>query len=206
MEQLMVQIGELSMTQLGALVTGVVYVVLAARERPVCWVFGIVSCALIAWDDFTVFRLYADGVLQLVYVGLGGVGLYTWLSGGREDRPGTGIHVRPAGQHLVAVAIGLLLAVPVAWLLRTYTDAAFGFLDTWTTIMSLYATWLLIRKALGNWIFWIVIDAIYIYLFLARGGLLISLLYFVYLLVAIYGFWHWRRRLSGREIIENISK
>ncbi len=60
------------------LVTAIVYVVLAVRENAWCWAWGIVSCGLLAYADFTKYNLQVDGYLQIFYVGMGFWGLYSW--------------------------------------------------------------------------------------------------------------------------------
>jgi nicotinamide mononucleotide transporter len=183
-----------SITQWIALISGIVYVVLAARERSLCWLFGIVSCICIAWDDFFSFQLYADGVLQLVYVGLGIVGLYKWRYS-LGDQPETTIAEHPIRRHLIVIASSITISIPISYLMLTYTDAAVGFVDVLSPILSLYATWLLINKVLSNWLYWIAIDAVYIYLFYRTGGTLVAVLYGVYFLVAIYGYNEWSKKL-----------
>ena len=185
-----------SPTQWIALISGIVYVILAAREKSLCWLFGIVSCICIAWDDFFSFQLYADGVLQLIYVGLGVLGLYKWRYG-KNDTSDLQISEHPLRQHLAVIASSIVLSIPASYLLLTYTDASFGFVDVLTTILSLYATWLLINKILSNWLYWIVIDMVYVYLFYKTGGTLIALLYVVYFVVSIYGYIDWRRKIRS---------
>ncbi|HLF62372.1 MAG TPA: nicotinamide mononucleotide transporter, partial [Saprospiraceae bacterium] len=68
MQDILTSLLHQSTTQWIALITGLIYVVLAAYEKPLCWPFGIISCSVIAADDFAVFQLYADGVLQIFYV------------------------------------------------------------------------------------------------------------------------------------------
>lgn len=187
-----------STTQWIALVSGIIYVVLAAREKSLCWLFGIVSCACIAWDDFHSFQLYADGVLQLIYVGLGMLGLYKWRYGKNEESE-LQISEHPVRHHIVVIAISILASLPVSYLLLTYTNAAFGFVDVLTTILSLYATWLLINKILSNWLYWIIIDAVYVYLFYRTGGMLIAVLYSVFLLVAFYGYFRWSQKRTIKQ-------
>ena len=182
-----------SITQWVALITGITYVVLASRENPLCWVFGIISCLCIAWDDFTSFKLYADGVLQILYVGLGFLGLYQWLYGRYEDE-NLVIHELPLRQHVMAIALAAVVSIPVYYILTNYTDARYGYLDTLTTVLSLYATWLLTRKVHSNWLYWIVIDSIYVFIFFRTGGKLVALLYLVFTVVAIYGYFHWGRK------------
>ena len=194
-----------SPTQWGALISGILYVVLAAREKPFCWYFGILSCSLIAWDDFNTFRLYADGVLQVMYVGLGFWGLYQWKFG----KLGSGrlaIHELPPVWHVVAVSICALLSWPIYMLLARYTDAAYGYLDTLTTVLSLLATWMLSRKVLSNWLYWIVIDIVYVGLFWRTGGSLVAVLYVVFVVVAVYGYFRWLKLSRDPLTIKSRSK
>lgn len=182
-----------SWTQWTALITGVVYVVLAARANNACWIFGIISCACIAWDDFTTFLLYADGVLQLIYIVLGAVGLFSWLRSGEGTSESFEIREDPILLHAVAIAVAFIMSWPVSELLARYTQAQFGYLDTLTTLLSLYATVLLIRRVMSNWIYWIIIDVVYVYIFARSGGAVVALLYGIFTIVAIYGWINWRR-------------
>ena len=194
-----------SLTQWIALISGIAYVVLAAREKMLCWVFGIISCACIALDDFTSFNLYADGVLQIIYIGFGVLGLYRWL-GGMNEQDKARIHYLSIHKHVIAISLALLISWPVSWILQNYTIANYGFLDTVTTILSLWATWLLVNKAISNWIYWIVIDMVYVYLFARTGGTLVAVLYFIFLFASVYGFVEWRKRILQEAIIKTESK
>lgn len=192
MEEIMSSLAAYSPTQWIALATGLAYVILAAYQKPLCWPFGIVSCTLIAIDDFTVYRLYADGVLQIFYVVFGFAGLYFWVF---KRQPGDPLPVSSESlrTHAIAIALAAIVSIPLAWLLATYTSAAFSYLDTITTILSLWATWLLVRKVFENWLYWIAIDAVYVVLFWQRGGDLVAVLYAIYLVVAVVGFLQWRK-------------
>lgn len=195
-----------SATQWIALITGIIYVILAAFEKPLCWAFGIISCTLIAIDDFIMFQLYADGVLQIFYVLFGFLGLYYWIF---RNQPGTSTPVVswPLSKHAVAIAICIVLTIPLGYLLQKYTIAAYSYLDTFITLLSLWTTWLLVRKVLENWLYWIVIDAISIFLFWNRGGALIAILFGVYLAVAVLGLINWRNQwlLDRQNIAEKTA-
>lgn len=197
MEDILTALWAQSATQWIALITGLAYVILATFEKPLCWPFGIVSCTVIAVEDFSMLQLYADGVLQIFYVIMGFAGLYFWLF---RNAPGTSLRVSsmPLMHHVAAIAIAAAVSVPLAYLLGRFTDAAFSYLDTLTTLLSLWATWLLVRKVLENWLFWIAIDVVYVYLYAMRGGDLIAVLYAVYLLVAVWGFFRWRKSKSAQ--------
>ena len=77
--------------------------------------------------------------------------------------------------------------------MQRFTSAAWPFLDAFTTWASVLTTFLVIWKILENWLYWLVIDSISIYLYLDRGLYLTALLFAVYLVIAIFGYLHWRK-------------
>lgn len=163
----------------------------AARNNPVCWIWGIISCGLLGYLSATKYNLYADAALQAFYVIMGFIGLWNWKAGaGKKQIPITNISLKEAG---AAVAIGLLGSFILHTLLKNHTQAAATGLDAFTTAFSIIATIWLVQRRLENWILWIIVDLIYIYLYWTRGAFLFALLLLVYTVVAFYGWRSWRR-------------
>lgn len=173
------------------LVTGLLYIWLAARQHILCWVFGIISCACIAYKSFADYKLLADGVLQVFYVFMGFVGLWRWRKA-RSDEPQNVIRI-PLEKHILPVGVSLVLAIPLSFLLIRFGGARFGYPDTVLTLLSLYATLLLIRRDLTNWAFWIGIDVLYAALYTGSKAWLFAVLYLIYAIFAIYGLFSWKR-------------
>jgi len=178
------------------MLTGLVYVVLAARESVWCWPWGILSCAAWAYGTFTLYDLWVDALLQLFYVGMGFWGLYAWLYGGsgKTELPIT--RMQPS-EHVLLLLVGSVLALLFGWLFDTYTPAAASYLDAFTTVFAILTTLLVVRKKLENWIYWMVIDALYVYLYLSRGAVLWAILMSIYVLVAAMGWVTWRRKWAA---------
>ena len=131
-------------------------------------------------------------------MGFGFAGLYYWVfpqTSGQLIK----VHAWTWRRHIGILVISALISIPVAYLLRHYTLATYSYADTLTTVLSICATWMVVQKVLENWLYWIVIDAIYIYLFHQRGGDLVALLYAVYLIIAIAGYVKWRSVLVKRQ-------
>jgi nicotinamide mononucleotide transporter len=84
------------------LITGILYVFFASKQRSICWVFGIISSACIAWKSFTDYKLIADGILQVFYILIGFFGLYQWLSGRVEDKPKP-VSTSPLKFHIIPI-------------------------------------------------------------------------------------------------------
>lgn len=179
-----------SITDWLAIIAGLIYVFLAARGKTIAWLFGIISCAIIAVEDFSRLKLYSDGILQLIYIILGIVGLISW----KRDAGLFKVVRFRTWQHVQLFGISLIAAVVLGYLFRTLTDAAFPWLDAWTTSISLIATWLTIRKVLESWLYWIVADLIYIYLYTQRDAPAFAFLFGIYTILAIYGWFLWKKR------------
>ena len=192
------QIAEQDALEWIGLITGIVYVVLASIQKPICWIFGIISSFCLAWKSFEDYKLMADGVLQVFYIVIGFYGLYTWLAG-RIDHQPKPVITSSIKLHGIAIVICLLMSIPASWLLIHYASARYGYLDTALTLLSVFATFLLVRKDLHNWIYWIIIDIIYVLLYLKSDGILFAVLFLIYTLVAIWGYKQWKQEIYLRQ-------
>ena len=189
--QVSIQIAQQDAVEWAGLITGILYVVLATYQRSSCWVFGIISSACIAWKSFTDYFLIADGILQIFYIVIGFIGLINWLKGRTIEHEKL-IITTPFLNHLIAIIICLLISWPTSWFLINYADARYGYLDTLLTFLSVWATILLVRKDLHNWVYWIVVDTIYIGLYWRSGAFLFAILFFIYAVISILGLKKWR--------------
>lgn len=175
--------------------TSLAYIWLAAKERPLCWVFGIVSCGLWAWADFFSYNLWVDGLLQIFYVGMGFWGLYAWQSGQQEGS--NQITTWAFGRNAKLVLLGLTLTLALGFLFKKYTPTSYPYADALVTAFSIIATVLTIKKVLDGWVYWVVFDAMAIVLFWLKGAVLVALVMVVYTLMAAYAWQQWRRKLAS---------
>ncbi len=169
---------------------GLVYVLLAAIERPSAWIFGIISCAFWAYGTYVHYGLYLNMILNIFYVVFGFYGLYIWLFGG-ENGTEKAIGEIPWKKHSYFILGGLLLSFILGYLFQSYTAAHNPYLDGFLTIISIIATFLLAYKVPSNWIYWIVADAIYTGLYFYRGAEAYGFLFIINTLIAIYGYMQW---------------
>ncbi len=177
--------------------TGVVCVWLAARSDFWTWPVGIANNLLylvVFWES----RLYADSLLQVVYVAISIYGIWRWRSGRGEAAVRPVERARRGERVLVALAV-ILLTVVFALVLTHWSDSDVPWADGLTTAMSLGAQWLMSRRMLENWKVWIAADLIYVPLYLYKGLQVTAGLYAVFLAICISGLIEWRRELVARE-------
>ena len=169
-----------------AVVLGLAYVLLAARGSRWCWPVGAAGSVLLAWLAYRA-RLPMQALLNAWYVLMS---VYGWMQWSREEN--AAIRTWAWWKHLVGIVLALGAAVLLApWLASV--DAAWPRLDAATTLLSLLATWLVARRVLENWLYWIAIDAVLAFLFAAQGLAFVALQFVVYLVIAISGFVTWTR-------------
>ncbi len=177
-------------------ITALAYVFLAAKERPSCWLFGIVSSGLWAWADFYRYNLWVDGLLQVFYVFMGFGGLYAWLFAAQKTGKKLAVQRMPLRQHAYLILLGLALALVLGFLFKKYTPTSFPYADAFITAFSVIATFLTIKKVLESWLYWIVFDALAIGLFWAKDAVLVALVMVVYTVMAVYGWRQWSKAIS----------
>jgi nicotinamide mononucleotide transporter len=171
-------------------VTGAVCVWLTVMENIWNFPIGMLNVATFAIVFFRA-RLMSDAGLQVVYFVLSGIGWYLWLFGGKGRSPLTVTLASTRRRMNVSIAmliiwIGLMFVLP-------HVSGLMVFWDALTTSLCLGAQWLLDRKHLENWLLWIIADVIYVPVYALKGLYLTSMLYAVFLCMAIMGFLKWRK-------------
>ncbi len=169
-------------------VTGGACVWLTVRSLVANFPVGIANCAFFL-VLFASARLWADAVLQVVFVVLGFLGWWKWLHGGEQRTP---LVVVRASRSGLAACVGFVIlgTVGLTLLLRAAHDSA-PFWDALTTCLSLAAQWLLNTKKVETWWFWAVADCIYIPLYVSKGLYLTGLVYVLFLTMCIAGARAW---------------
>ena len=173
---------------------GLAYVILAARQNIACWPAALVgtgTAIFLFWDV----SLVMESALNVYYLAMALFGWWQWRHGGNN---GTELKVRSwqAKHHLSAAGLIALLTIVSGSLLSANTEAALPFLDSFTTWSAVLTTWMVAKKILENWLYWIVIDIASVYLYLERGLVLYALLFIVYTVVAVYGYRQWRASID----------
>ena len=174
---------------------GLVYLVLVIGQHRAAWLAALASTALYLYVFYGA-RLYMQAALQVYYIV---IALYAWRAWRR--RPGAEelrvTHASWRSQALGLVAVLLVSAASAAWLART-TGSRDPFLDSLTTWASVFTTWLVARKKIENWPWWLVVDTLIVAL-CWRGRLYSTMiLYGLYLGLVLMGWRSWWLDLRGQ--------
>lgn len=169
---------------------GLAYVILAARENAWCWPAALVNTAtaiLLFWDA----SLLMESGLNVFYLIIAVYGWWQWQYGG-SGKSELAISTWPLRNHLFVLIAIALLSVASGAALSSNSAAALPYLDSLTTWSAVICTWMVTQKILENWLYWIVIDTVSIYLYIDRELYLYATLFALFTVIAVYGFYQWR--------------
>lgn len=173
---------------------GLLYVILAARENIWCWpaaFIGTGTAIFLFWDA----SLVMESGLNVYYLAMAVFGWWQWRWGS-PDKSGLKISSWNIKHHILAIGIIVILTAISGYFLSTRSSAALPYVDSFTTWSAVITTWMVARKILENWLYWIVIDIVAMWLFSERGLYLYSLLFLLYTLIAIFGHFQWKKKFQ----------
>ncbi len=174
-----------------AVLLAIAYLLLAARENILCWYCAFLSSLIFVFVFWDV-SLLMESMLNIFYVVMAIVGWLEWKYGGTNKRH-LAISSLKFWHHVLIILGMLVLAAVNGWLMQNYTDAAWPFVDSFTTWASVITTFMVVFKVLENWLYWLLIDAISIVLYIDRELYLTALLFAAYVLIVIFAYINWRR-------------
>ena len=187
----------MSVWEVVAVIFAIFYLLLAIRENVLCWLFAFLSTAIytvLFWDV----SLLMDSALNVYYMAMAVYGWYQWTRGGTngDDQPhALAVRSMSGRQHGLVISAIAFLSIISGYLLSEHSSAAWPYIDSFTTWASVITTYLVTRKYLQNWLYWIVIDAVSVPLYIDRGLNLTALLFAAYIVLATIGYLKWRGHL-----------
>ena len=167
----------------------ILYVILALKESILCWGAAAISVILYIYICYTA-QLYPETGLQVFYLLMAFYGYHQW----NKNDSTLKIQQWTTTKHLLILLLGASLTFLMGFYFTIYTNAAMPLVDSFTTVFSVFATYMVTKKVLGNWLYWIVIDIVSVYLYFSRDLHLTSLLFIMYTVIAIFGYFSWLKR------------
>lgn len=203
MSDLLISLGDyltaLPWLELVAMLLALAYIILAAQGSLWCWPAAFISTALYTVIFYDVLLLM-DSALNIYYLVMAVYGYWAWqkntststvLNQTKKNQP-LAIISWSATIHVKSCAILTIISLVLGYVIANYTPAAFPYLDTFTTVFAVFATYLVTQKVLENWLYWVVIDAISIYLYIEKGLIPTTVLFIIYVIIASYGYFKWQ--------------
>lgn len=183
-----------------AVASSLLYVILITYKVLAAWIFAALSSLLYIYLCYSN-RLYLESILQVFYFGMAIYGWFMWTSD--DETKDVTVIQWPLNYHIYNVLVSGTLMLLFGYIFDQYSNQANPYLDAFTTIFSLMATFMVAQKVLENWIYWIIIDAFSVYLFASRELYMTSVLFILYTLIAIFGYFSWKKQFKLDKQIKN---
>ncbi|MEM9361567.1 MAG: nicotinamide riboside transporter PnuC [Bacteroidota bacterium] len=166
------------------------------RENILVYPTGIISTAIFVYI-LLVYGLLGDMLINAYYFSMSIYGWWVWT------RKIDDTHFIPITQMnelekkwSILLFLSTIVFVSGIYIIFKKFDSWTAYVDTLTTAIFFVGMWLMAKKKIENWIFWIIGDIISVPLYLYKGLVFSSFQYFLFTLIAIYGYRAWKKSLG----------
>lgn len=172
-----------------AVALSMAYLLLAIKENLWCWpaaFFSTLIYTIMYWNG----ALLMESLLNFYYMYMAVFGWVVWRKG-KANQAQRLITSWPVNRHIILIVLTTFVSLAIGYVMQNYTHADFAYLDSFTTCFAVVTTYLVAKKVLENWLYWIVIDAASMYLYYEKGYYPTLVLFVFYTVMAAWGFKTW---------------
>jgi len=189
-QQLFFQITQTSFLEWFAVVTAFACIYLATKQHILNWpisIFSVLAYAFLFYEG----KLYGEMTLQGYYLFTAIYGWHYWTKRKQEhQKPVVRFNAREIG---ITILVMLVFSVLLGLFLHHFTDTDVAYIDGTLASISFVAQFLMTRKVLQNWLMWVIVDILYIPLFIYKEFMLTAVLYAVLAFIAWRGYIDWKK-------------
>ena len=217
---------QLPLVELIAVFMALMYVILAAKGNIWCWPAAFISTILYTAIFYDVYLLM-DSLLQVYYMVMAVYGWYCWQQANNSNKANKVLQIdndtNASSQknlndknktpnntiiietwalqtHVYIIVLLSVTSLLLGWLMANYTQADFPYFDAATTVFAVFATFMVTKKILENWLYWVVIDFVSIYIYIEKGLTPTAVLFGLYVVLATYGYFQWRKNYQQQQL------
>lgn len=184
-----------SLLEVIAVLFGLLSVWYSRKVNLLVYPTGIINVLIYVYICFYA-GLYADMGINMVYFVMSVYGWYNWTRK-KDDVTTVRITWLSHKGNILALLLAAVAFILISYILVNYTDSTVPFIDSFTTAIFVVGMWLMARKNVENWIYWIIGDVICIPMFFYKGLVFTSFQYLVFLILAVMGFISWRKLVGN---------
>ncbi len=169
---------------------GIVCVYFLIKENKLAWYFGIINVSIFIYIFYEK-KIWGQFVLQIFFLVIQFYGLYAWGKKNSDLK----IEWMDLNQKIYSVIFVLIsFFILEQGLYFDVEKTILTKLDVFTTALSVLAQFIQTRKKMENWLIWIFVDVLCIYLFYQNGLYKVMFFYSTLLVLATIGFFTWRKK------------
>jgi nicotinamide mononucleotide transporter len=181
--------------ELFGVLSGLVYIYLEIKANIWLWPVGIITAAFYI-IVFTQAKFYADMGLQVYYLIVFIYGLYIWMRKGKHsgsDKKVLEIRNISRKELIIYSISSIITYIIIYYILTSFTDSPLPAWDSFTTALSIIATFMLTQKIIEQWWIWIVVNIVSLGLYIYKDLYMTAFLFIVYGIMAVVGYLEWKK-------------
>jgi nicotinamide mononucleotide transporter len=186
-------IHQTSLLEFVAVITGITSVIFSRKENILVYPVGMISTGIFIWIYIT-HGLYADASVNFYYTVMSIIGWIMW-SKKSEGKSVLKITASSKKDWILALIFFLICWAVLYFLLRRFTDSTVPIADSFTSGAAFTGMWLMNKKKLENWTWWIITNLASIPLNFYKHLVFTSFEYVVLLILAVMGYISWRKKI-----------
>ncbi len=177
-----------------AVFSGIASVVFSRMENILVYPVGMINTTIYVYLYLT-HGLYADASVNFFYTVMSVIGWFMWAA---KKNGHTKLNLSKStasdwrNTFLFFIACWLVLFI----LLKKFTDSTVPLADGFVSAAAAVGMWLMNKKKLENWIWWIITNLASIPLNFYKHLVFTSFQYLVFLILAIMGYITWRKKIE----------
>ncbi len=182
--------------EIAGVLFGSISVWCAKKDNILVFPTGIISTTIfiyLLWQ----WSLLGDMMINCYYSIMSVYGWYHWTR--KKDNqiafPIASISTSEKKWAIVIFVLTLIFVVLVYDFFDKFTTW-YSYVDTFTTGLFFVGMWLMAKRKIEHWIFWIIGDVISVPLYFSKGYTLTSIQYFIFTIIAIFGYLEWKKTLN----------
>lgn len=182
--------------ELLAVVTGLIYPYLAGKNKPICWLYAIISAVIYVYLNAAK-QLYFFSSLQVMYVVMA---VYGWREWKKENR---NVSFRFLNMHNIwIIGLGFLISVGLAYLAQIFTNQRMPYFDAINFIFALIASYMITQKIMESWLYLFVLNILSVYICFESKLYLSIVLYLFLTILSLNAFKDWLKEYkTSKELI-----
>ena len=174
-----------------AVFLGILSVIFAKINKIAVYPTGMISTGIFVYLLFH-FKLLGDMIINAYFFFMSIYGWFYW-SYKKEGQIINKVSYGSNNDYIIGALIFLisLILISIIYKLFNLFTSWYAYIDTLTTGIFFVAMWLMARRKVESWIFWIIGDLISIPLYLYKGLAITTIQYFIFTIIAVMGYKSW---------------
>jgi len=186
-----------TLLELFAVIMNIISVIYAKRNSILVYPTGLIGTGIFVYILYNI-GLLGDMIINFYFVLMSIYGWYYWS----QKKDGETLHNvsrTSIKEYYFILILGVTSLLSIYFIYNIYDkwDSWTAYVDTITTAIFFIAMYLMARRKVESWIFWIIGDLITIPLYFSKGLTISSIQYLIFLILAILGYISWKKILNN---------